>query len=109
MKRMAVEDLASNLQALIKTTPKEQVLLTRRGRPFAFVSNASKYDWEDIGYMVDPEFWKMIRERRKDKGRGVPLEDVMARLARREKAEKSAGQQRRPTSQARPKRKQTAA
>ena len=109
MKRMAVEDLASNLQALIKTTPKEQVLLTRKGRPFAFVSNASKYDWEDIGYMVDPEFWNMIRERRKDKGRGIPLAEVMARLAQREKAEKPAAPQRRPASQARAKRKQTAA
>src|SRR5688500_3667747 len=109
MKRMAVEDLASNLQALIKAAPKEKILLTCKYRPCAFVAHASQYDWEEIGYMVDPEFWKMIRERRKEKGRGIPLEQVMARIARREKADKSAGPQRRPTSQARPKRKQTAA
>ena len=80
MKRMAIEDLGSEIARLFKTAPKEKILLTRNGQPFAFVSDASAYDWEDIGYMNDPEFWKMIRERRNEKG-GVPLEQVKTELA----------------------------
>jgi hypothetical protein len=88
MKRMAIEQLADNIESLIKTAPRERILLTRNGQPFAFISDASNYDWEDIGYMNDPEFWKMIRERRKEKG-GIPLEQIEAELAEKERAEKN--------------------
>ena len=86
MKRMAIEELADKVEVLMKVAPKEKVLLTRAGQPFAFVSDASKYDWEDIGYMTDPEFWKMIRERRKERG-GIPLEVIEAELEQRELTE----------------------
>src|ERR1017187_287816 len=88
MKRMAIEDLATHINALIKVAPKEKIVLTRNGEPFAFVSDASQYDWGDIGYMSDPAFWKMIAERRKTKG-GIPLEVLEAELQQREKVEKS--------------------
>jgi hypothetical protein len=87
MKQMAIEDLAMNVDKLIKAASKEKVVLTRNGEPFAFVSDASGYDWEDIGYMSDPDFRKMIAERRKGRG-GIALEDVEAELAQREKMEK---------------------
>src|SRR4051812_8426156 len=79
MKRMAIEELAGKLDALIKTAPREKILLTLKGQPFALVSDATQYDWEDIGYMTDPAFWKMIAERRKEKG-GMTLEQVRAKL-----------------------------
>lgn len=84
MRRIAIEDLGARIKDLIATTPKEQVLLTLRGRPFAFVTNASKYDWEDIGYMTDPEFWKMIEKRQQERP-GIPLEVVEAKLERLER------------------------
>jgi hypothetical protein len=51
------------------------VVLTRGAKPVMYRLPASIYDEEDIGYMTDPEFWKMIAERRKGKG-GIPLERV---------------------------------
>jgi PHD/YefM family antitoxin component YafN of YafNO toxin-antitoxin module len=83
MKRMTIEELPKNIRELIAATPREQVLLTKRGKPFAIIRDASNYDEEDIGYMSDPEFWKMIAERRREKG-GIPLEQVMARIEREE-------------------------
>lgn len=87
MKRIAIEELTTRVKDLLATTPKEEVLLTRGGMPFAFVTDASNYDWEDIGYMIDPEFWKMIEERRRDKRPGIPLEVVEAELEELERAE----------------------
>lgn len=75
------------MRDLVRAAPRERVLLTRGGKPFAFVSDASKYDEEDIGYMTDPAFWAMIAERRKRRG-GVPLAAVQARIAAAERAER---------------------
>ncbi|MGD0769156.1 MAG: hypothetical protein ABSB42_13300 [Tepidisphaeraceae bacterium] len=108
MKRMAIEDLGSEIARLIKTAPKEKILLTRNGQPFAFVSDASAYDWEDIGYMNDPEFWKMIRERRNEKG-GVPLEQVKTELAQRESNELRAVVRTKPNKKSRTKHSRSAA
>jgi hypothetical protein len=71
------------MQELIAATRREQVLLTKAGKPFAIVRDASGYDEEDIGYISDPEFWKMIAARRREKG-GIPLEKVIARIRREE-------------------------
>jgi hypothetical protein len=87
MKKMAIEELANKIDVLIKGVPQEKILLTRNGQPFAFVSDASNYDWEDIGSMSDPAFWKMIAERRKERG-GIPFEQVEAELIQREKPTK---------------------
>jgi len=86
---MTVEDLPRHLDELVAKPPKERVLLTKNGKPFAFVSDASIYDEEDIGYMTDPKFWEMIRARRRQKG-GVPLEQVMARIEQEERQSKNA-------------------
>jgi hypothetical protein len=87
---MTVEDLAKNLEELVRKPPKEKLLLTKDGKPFAFVSDASIYDEEDIGYMTDPEFWKMISQRRRERG-GIPLEQVMRRIERDERKLKARG------------------
>ena len=108
MKRMAIEDLSNKVETLVRVTPKETILLTRNGEPFAFVSDASNYDWEDIGYIADPEFWKMIRERRREKG-GIPFEQVKAELEQREKAERRAAARMRAAKKHRAKRDRSAA
>ena len=46
----------------------------------------SKYDDEDIGYIMDPAFWKMIAERRKEPT--IPFEVIKRDLEEREKAER---------------------
>jgi len=45
------------------------------------------YDAEDWSYITDPEFWQMIRERRKET-KMVSLEEVRARLAADEETER---------------------
>lgn len=86
MKTIAIDNLEKELESLLRSMPKGQVLLTLHGQPFAFVSDASKYDWEDIGYITDPEFWKMIAQRRKEKM--IPFEQVLSELEEREKVER---------------------
>lgn len=108
MKRIAIEELARKVDVLVKVAPNERVLLTLDGQPFAFVSDASSYDWEDIAYMTDPAFWKMIEERRKEKG-SVPLEQIRAELVGVEKAANRSSKPMRPTRKARTKRRRPAA
>lgn len=107
MKRLAIETLAANLDALIRTAPKEKIILTRNGQPFAFVSDASNLDWEDVGYITDPAFWKMIAERRGEKT--IPLEQVKAELEQQEKTERKRFNRRRVTKKARAKHSRSAA
>jgi hypothetical protein len=83
---MAIEELPSKIETLLKTAPKERVLLTHNGQPFAFVSDASKYDWEDIGYMTGSKFWEMIRQRR-ESDEVIPFEQVEMEVATREKTQ----------------------
>lgn len=61
------------------------IRVTRKGKLLAYVLLASHYDAEDIGYMTDPSFWKMIEERRREPT--IPLEEVKRKLEQRERAE----------------------
>lgn len=45
-----------------------------------------RYDMEDFAGASDPDFWRMIQERRKH-GHGIPLVEIEARLRTREKKE----------------------
>lgn len=87
MKTLTLENSAAVARELKKATGEGYLVLTRNGKPIAYVLPTALYDEEDIGYMTDPEFWKMIAERRKEKG-GIPLEQAIAELEEREKAEK---------------------
>lgn len=73
------------------------LVLTRSGKPVAYVLPTTHYDEEDIGYMTDPEFWKMIQERRQEKG-GIPLEEIEAEIAERERSEARKAGARKPKS-----------
>jgi hypothetical protein len=67
------------------------ILLTRGGKPVAYLLPTRFYDEEDIGYMTDPEFWKFIRRRREEGGKAIPLEEVKVELEAREAKERAAG------------------
>ena len=81
MKTMTIENLPKHVAELVSSTAKERILLTRGGKPFALVTDASGYDEEDIGYMTDENFWQMIADRRKTAAR-IPLAQVKARIDR---------------------------
>ena len=84
--RAHVVDIPTELATSLKKAVKHgYVLLTRGGKPIAYILPTELYDEEDIGYMTDPEFWKMIAERRQET-EGIPLEVVEAELERAEAA-----------------------
>jgi|GEM_PF-1220056 len=92
MKQLAVEDLAPDAHHLIDQMRRNRILLTRKGKPFALVVTiehlGDNYDAEDFDYMTDPEFWKMIQERRRET-KYLTLEEVKARLEADEAAERA--------------------
>ena len=79
-----MKDNPRPLWDLSKEVAPGMIRLTRRGKLIAYVLLASHYDEEDIGYMTDPGFWKMIRERQREET--IPWEQVKARLEARERS-----------------------
>jgi len=65
----------------------DYIIFTRGGKPFAYMFSAERYDQNDLQVMMDPEFWKMIRERR-ESDEGIPLEEIEAEITAREREEK---------------------
>jgi hypothetical protein len=85
MVQIPVEQLAKSADPvrLVEMIRTKRILLTLEGKPFALIQNiehfGDNYDAEDFDYMTDPEFWRMIRQRRKERG-GIPLEQIEAEL-----------------------------
>ena len=67
-----------NLARYVRAARRAPILLTRRGRPAALLSDMSVYDMEDVGYMTDPAFWRMIEKARKEPT--IPIAEVRRRL-----------------------------
>jgi hypothetical protein len=80
MKKVTLEQLPPEIQSLFEDLQRHRVLITRKGLPFAVVSDVGNKDEEDLDLEESPEFWQMIRERRRETA-SVPLEEVMANLA----------------------------
>jgi PHD/YefM family antitoxin component YafN of YafNO toxin-antitoxin module len=96
MKPSTVEISPVTTRELVRAVGSRCFVLTRKGKPVAYVLPADTYDEEDIGYMTDSAFWKMINERRQEEG-GVSLEEIEAEITRAERAERA---QRRPRTKA---------
>ncbi|MCY2953299.1 MAG: type II toxin-antitoxin system prevent-host-death family antitoxin [Planctomycetota bacterium] len=86
MKTLSIDRTPRLLRDLTAATKGGIITLTRKGKPVAYILSARQYDEEDIGYMTDPEFWRMIRERRTSDD-WVPFETVKADLLTRERIE----------------------
>src|SRR5947209_2932645 len=90
MSPTTLELSASAAADLLKAARDGYITLSRGGRPVAYVMPTSIYDEEDMSYMTDPAFWKMIRERRTEDSDLIPLEQVLKELEEREARESSA-------------------
>jgi prevent-host-death family protein len=64
MKTIGVRELQKQLKDCVETAQTEQVVITRHGKPAAICIGVEGYDWEDLLWMTDTAFWKMIGERR---------------------------------------------
>jgi prevent-host-death family protein len=67
MKTVTLRDAKQQLSEYVSKSQKDKILITKHGKPAAIVWGVEGKDFEDILYMTDPGFWKMIRTRRKSK------------------------------------------
>ncbi len=79
MKKVPLTDLKDDLSRYLRLAEKEQIVITRHGRPAGIlVGFASEDEWFDYQLQNDPRFLQRIEQARASlrKGRGVKLEDV---------------------------------
>ena len=77
MKTVSMED--ATLDRCIAEAQQEKVILTRNGHPVALIVSVDGMDEEQIRLSSDPEFWKLMEERRRQKT--ISREELERRLA----------------------------
>ena len=79
MKKVALTELKVDLAKYLRMAEKEEVLITRRGKPAGvLVAFASEEDWFDYQLEQDPRFLQRVAQARKAlrNGKGVNLDEV---------------------------------
>jgi len=83
MKTVSDVEAQGDLQRVLDSAQDERVVITRDGKPAAVVLGLESYDAEELATASSPEFWRMIRQRRRG-GSSMSLAEVKARLEARE-------------------------
>lgn len=65
MKTVSLREAKQQLSNYVARAQKDKILITKHGRPAAIVWGVEGHDFEDVIYMTNPDFWKMIHSRRK--------------------------------------------
>jgi hypothetical protein len=78
MTKTTVKQFAKEVNNFLSAAQKENLMVTRNGRPLALVIGLKNRDAEDLHYMTSPEFWRMIEETRRMPT--IPLESIKAEL-----------------------------
>jgi prevent-host-death family protein len=79
MKKVALSEVKDDLSRLLRIAEKEQVVITRHGKPAGvLIGFESEDEWFDYRLETDPRFLNRIAQARQHlaKGRGVRIEDV---------------------------------
>lgn len=79
MKKVALTQLKDDLSKYLRLAEKEQIVITRHGRPAGILMGfASEDEWFDYQLENDPDFLKRIEQARTSlrNGQSVKLEDV---------------------------------
>lgn len=77
MKTVPLRDAKQQLSDYVAQAQVEKILITKHGRPAAIVWGVEGKDFEDIVYMTNPAFWRMIAARRKS--RAIPWREAKRR------------------------------
>ncbi len=77
MKMIPLREVKQQLSDYVLASQKEHILITKHGRPSALLRGVEGHDVEDLVYMTDPSFWRMIRRRRSQKS--VPWSEAKKR------------------------------
>lgn len=79
MKKAALSKVKDDLSKFLRLAEKEQVVITRHGRPAGvLIGFKSEDDWFDYRLENDPRFLRRVEAARQSlrAGRGIRLEDV---------------------------------
>jgi prevent-host-death family protein len=80
MKTIPAKKLQTDLEAVLQSSQKERILISRDGKPCAVLVGVEDYDAEDLRMATSPDFWRMTRQRRSE-GSSIPLAELQSRLA----------------------------
>lgn len=65
MKTAVLRDVKQKLSDYVTQAQKDKVVITKHGKPAAILWGVEGKDFEDLVYMTNPSFWRMIANRRK--------------------------------------------
>ena len=82
MKFVGLREAQAQLSGLVVRSQKERIVLTRHGQPVAVLSGVQGKDLEAVLLAGDPEFRKLIQERRRSQGELVSHEALKAQAER---------------------------
>jgi len=83
MKAVNARDLQKKIKECVDMSQRDQVIITRRGKPAAVMVGVEGKDWEDVVLQTSSTFWKLIEERRKEPT--MSIKELRARLKKRKK------------------------
>ncbi len=90
MKFVGVREAQAQLSGIVDQSQRERIVLTRHGQPIAVLTGVQGKDLEAVLLDQDPEFRKLIEERRRSQG------DLVSHEVLRAKAERELARERRP-------------
>ncbi len=93
MKQVTVSEIKGGLARYLRLAEKEEVVITRRGKPVGVLTGfQSEDDWFDYQLEHDSRFLKRVAQARESlkAGKGVPLEQVREMFEKEEQARRQA-------------------
>lgn len=89
MKRVPLTELKDDLSKYLRLAEKEQIVITRRGRPAGILLGfASEDEWCDYQLENDPRFLQRVEQARASirDGKAIKLEDLPTSTKRKKKS-----------------------
>ena len=83
MKTVNARDLQKKIKECVDMSQRDQVVITRRGKPAAVMVGVEGKDWEDVVLETSSTFWKFIEERRKEPT--MSMKELRTRLKKRKR------------------------
>ena len=79
MKVVALREAKATLSSCVEAAQRDQILITRHGKPAALVIGVQGENLEDLLTVGNPRFWELIESRRASR-KTVSLAEVRRRL-----------------------------
>jgi prevent-host-death family protein len=83
MKAVNARDLQKKIKECVDMSQRDQVVITRRGKPAAVMVGVEGKDWEEVVIQTSAGFWKLIEDRRKEPT--MSMKELRTRLKKRKK------------------------